>query len=70
MNIEKQKALQKQLRIIKAGLEQTNELIETLILTVDKITDEQVKELVSSCSLLDFLADKFKAKYGENDGEM
>ena len=63
MNIEKQKALQKQLKIIKAGLEQTEILIESLIPVVDKLTAEHVKELVSSCSLIDYLGEKFNATF-------
>lgn len=70
MNIEKQKALQKQLRIIKAGLEQTEILIESLIPVVDKLTAEHVKELVSSCSLIDYLGDKFNSTFrGESENQ-
>ena len=64
---ETQRKLLKQLKILKAGLEQTETLIESLIPVVDKLTPEHVKELVSSCSLVDYLGEKFNATYnGEN----
>ena len=67
MEKETQRILLKQLKVIKAGLEQTETLIESLIPVVDKLTPEHVKELVSSCSLIDYLGEKFNATYnGEN----
>ena len=65
MRNEKQNALLKQLRVIKTGLEQTEILVESLISNVEQITSEKSKELVSSCGLLDFLAEKFARTINE-----
>lgn len=59
MNYERKMMLLKQLRVIKTGLEQTEILVESLISNVEQITQEKSNELVSSCGLLDFLAEKF-----------
>ena len=68
MEKETQRKLLKQLKILKAGLEQTETLIDSLIPVVDKLTPEHVKELVSSCSLIDYLGEKFNATFkGESE---
>lgn len=59
MNYERKMILLKQLKVIKTGLEQTEILVESLISNVEQITPEKSNELISSCGLLDFLAEKF-----------